>query len=258
MSEASLWFTRVTLRRDAPDIAPLIGRLFPDDESEMLNATHQLLWTLMPEQMQREGKPERSDKARKDKAAFLWRKAERDNSWYMLGQKPREDSSFLSVETKPFELSPEAGDVLAFDLIVNATVNRLVDPAKGRDGRQRCDVVMDALKAHERVVGHTRDRAEQRMLVAKPALSAWLKAQGERNGFSPVATDVISYRMVALERRGAGRGRKGGSGVSSFGISHLRGLLTVTDPVAFVAGVEQGFGRAKAFGCGLMLLRRVE
>ncbi|PZU90342.1 MAG: type I-E CRISPR-associated protein Cas6/Cse3/CasE [Shinella sp.] len=258
MSEAPLWFTRITLRRDAPDIAPLISRLFPSDESGMLNATHQLLWTLMPEEMQKEGKPERPDKAKKEKAAFLWRKAERDNSWYMLGRKPREDSSFLSVETKPYELSPKAGDMLAFDLTVNATVNRLVDPAKGRDGRQRCDIVMDVLKAHERSVGHKLDRAEQRMQIARPVLSEWLTAQGSRNGFSPIATDLVAYRTVALERRAGGHGRKGGSGASQFGISQLRGLLTVTDPVAFVAGVEQGFGRAKAFGCGLMLLRRVE
>jgi len=37
----------------------------------------------------------------------------------------------------------------------------------------------------------------------------------------------------------------------------MRGVVAVTDAAAFAAKVEMGFGRAKAFGCGLMLLRRV-
>jgi CRISPR system Cascade subunit CasE len=33
-------------------------------------------------------------------------------------------------------------------------------------------------------------------------------------------------------------------------------VLQVTDPAAFLAKVASGFGPQKAFGCGLMLLRR--
>jgi CRISPR system Cascade subunit CasE len=33
-------------------------------------------------------------------------------------------------------------------------------------------------------------------------------------------------------------------------------VLEVTEPQAFVAAVLRGFGKAKAFGCGLMLIRR--
>lgn len=36
----------------------------------------------------------------------------------------------------------------------------------------------------------------------------------------------------------------------------FEGLLRVTDPGAFVALLESGVGPAKAFGCGLMLVRR--
>ena len=35
------------------------------------------------------------------------------------------------------------------------------------------------------------------------------------------------------------------------------GQLTVTDPLAFVAALGAGIGHAKAFGCGLLLIRRV-
>lgn len=257
MTDTELWFTRATLKREAPDIAPLINRLFPDgQEGETLNATHQLLWTLMPEDMQKQGKPARSDG--QAKAAFLWRQAERDNSWYILGPEPRRDCPFFTVETKPYVLSLQVGERLSFDLIANATVNRMVDPAKGRKGRQRCDVVMDALKAHERAVGHRKDRAVQRKLLTGEVLQNWLTQQGEHNGFSVHAFDTVSYRTVDLSRPGLRRDRSKAGEPSVYGIAHMRGLITVTDPMAFIPKVQGGFGRAKAFGCGLMLLRRVE
>ncbi|WP_243641924.1 type I-E CRISPR-associated protein Cas6/Cse3/CasE [Rhodovulum steppense] len=41
-----------------------------------------------------------------------------------------------------------------------------------------------------------------------------------------------------------------------FGILDLEGRIEVTDPEALLARLARGFGRAKAFGCGLMLIRR--
>jgi CRISPR system Cascade subunit CasE len=36
----------------------------------------------------------------------------------------------------------------------------------------------------------------------------------------------------------------------------FQGVLTVEDPAQFLAAVLRGFGAAKGFGCGLMLIRR--
>ena len=36
-----------------------------------------------------------------------------------------------------------------------------------------------------------------------------------------------------------------------------RGILTVTEVVGFEKVLMEGIGKAKAFGCGLMLIRRV-
>ncbi len=163
------------------------------------------------------------------------------------------------MEPKPYALSLQAGDRLSFDLVMNATVNRLINPNKGRAGRKRCDVVMDALKAEERMGGIPGDRAARRQTTAAKALATWLAEQGDRNGFRAENVDLVSYRTVELDRPRAGRGRPAsGSRTPLMGIGHCRGLLTVTDPTAFAAKVTTGFGRAKAFGCGLMLLRRVE
>lgn len=37
--------------------------------------------------------------------------------------------------------------------------------------------------------------------------------------------------------------------------AEIRGVLTVTDPVAFVKALTQGVGRARAYSCGLILVR---
>lgn len=258
MIQTHLWFTRATLNRDAPDLAPLIGRLLPKDgDGERLNTTHQLLWTLMPQAMQQAGKPGREGGG--DQAAFLWREAEQPNCWYMLGPKPREDTSFFTVETKPYAIALRTGDRLSFDMVANATVNRLVEPHEGRDGRKRCDVVMDALKAEERVAGGKGDRATRRQAVAYDALAGWMAEQGGRNGFSLDAFDLVSYRTVEIDRPSTSRERSGLRGKRPLmGVARMRGLITVKDSSAFVAKVQTGFGRAKAFGCGLMLLRRAE
>jgi CRISPR system Cascade subunit CasE len=42
-----------------------------------------------------------------------------------------------------------------------------------------------------------------------------------------------------------------------FGVLDISGVLEVRDPARFLARLIQGFGRARAFGCGLMLIRRV-
>jgi CRISPR system Cascade subunit CasE len=66
-----------------------------------------------------------------------------------------------------------------------------------------------------------------------------------RAGFTPETVEVEDYRAIPLRR---GRGR--------LGLLDLRGILTVDDPTRFIERLAQGFGRARAFGCGLMLIRR--
>lgn len=45
-------------------------------------------------------------------------------------------------------------------------------------------------------------------------------------------------------------------GQPQFGILDLAGHLEVIEPTTFMTALGTGFGRAKAFGCGLMLIRR--
>jgi CRISPR system Cascade subunit CasE len=88
------------------------------------------------------------------------------------------------------------------------------------------------------------------------ALEAWLTRKGMTNGFMLVRDEkrellrfqAAGYRWHALPRKGRTAG---------FSSVDFEGLIEVTDARLFVNALYQGIGPAKAFGCGLMLVRRV-
>ncbi len=249
-SPGTLHFTRATLRTGSADLRPLLDTLLSGGEPSR-DTSHRLLWTLMPETMQAAGKP---DGEGGDKAAFLWARApDRDGrpAWYLLGPSPRADAAFFDIETKPWGLALSLGDQLSFALSVHATVDRMHEPEKGRAGRHRVDVVMDAIHRAEQTKSG-QDRGLLRRTAGAKALAHWWRAQGERHGFAADATELVDYGMEPLGRR---RGR--GERPAEVGVAQLAGTLTVTDPAAFASKVAIGFGRAKAFGHGLLLLRRL-
>jgi CRISPR system Cascade subunit CasE len=89
------------------------------------------------------------------------------------------------------------------------------------------------------------------MEIAQEQSAAWLAGQGGKAGFDLLASQCEDYTAQMLEGyRGTRKGQP------QFGICEITGTLRITDPAAFLVQVSAGFGRAKAFGCGLMLIRR--
>ena len=242
MSEP-LHFSRLTLRRDAADIAPLLQVLQPSKSSDRLAVDHRLIWTVIPPDVRTE--VEQSRAAGTPKSAFLWRADRQRGRYYLLGPKPLEDSPFFTIETKPFVPALSLGNKLAFDLRLNATVDRKVgEDGRGKAVRQRCDVAMDLLKEEAKP-----DRAGSRMQLAEKAAYDWLTTRAAEHGFHLDKLTLEGYRAERFARRG---GRFG-----TLGIFDLKGALTITEPNSFLARLRQGFGRGKAFGCGLMLIKRI-
>lgn len=227
----SLFLSRLTLDKRAGNaaIAPLLD---PEDSGQALNAHHRLLWTAFGD---------RQDRARD----FLWRDEGRGRFMVLSHRPPEPHPLFRPPETKEFAPALEPGDRLAFLLRANATRDRAALSRSSKEDRRgrsrRVDVVMDAL--HRLPEGEA--RADHRMRIAKEAGREWLEAQGARAGFTPETVEVEDYRAIPL-RRGQGR----------LGLLDFRGTLAVDDPARFVERLAQGFGRARAFGCGLMLIRR--
>jgi CRISPR system Cascade subunit CasE len=223
----ALWLSRASLREDA-GLAALAKVLLPEDENARAGMAHRLIWTLFADA---------PDRARD----FLWREDKPGQFIALSVRPPAEQPSLFDVETKPFAPVLEAGTRLGFRLRANPTIDHAV-PGRMRRS-QRVDVVMDALRLVPK-----EDRAEARPEIARTAGAAWLGRIGERHGFTLGETMIDGYRTWRVPRDGKPPMR--------FSTLEFEGVLTVTDPVPFLARLTAGFGRARGFGCGLMLIRR--
>ena len=236
-----LFFSRARLRRDVP-AAALWRELAPADDDRRMHASHRLVWTLFADA---------ADRTRD----FLWRESE-PGTFYFLSQRPPEDRHNLFDVDAAKAFAPElrAGDVLRFSLRANATIARRAEGnGAGRVRGKPSDVVMDALYR----VPKGRERAEARRDAIHSAGRSWLSARGATNGFrlmdsdpstAPAVSCVTGYRVVRLDHRGD---------AMRIGVIDFDGVLVVDDPVRLIESIGQGFGRAKAFGCGLMMIRRL-
>jgi CRISPR system Cascade subunit CasE len=230
----AMFLSRARLRSDSSvqAIAPL---LLPEDGHARLLAAHRLVWSLMSDD------PGRT-------RDFLWRE-EKPGAFLILAPRPADaNGGLFDVDSKPWEPALRAGDRLGFMLRANPTVARSVGVRElGKRGvrGKRHDVVMDAL--HGVVPGA---RAAQRPDAVVTAGRQWLIQQGTRAGFAPDADTlrIDGYDSVRISRSS--------EKPVEFGRLDFEGVMEVTNPAAFLAAVVAGLGRARAFGCGLMLLRR--
>ncbi|MBC7155577.1 MAG: type I-E CRISPR-associated protein Cas6/Cse3/CasE [Rhodobacteraceae bacterium] len=220
----TLYLSRLSLSR-SPSAQALSSLLNPEDPARRMDAHHKLLWAAFSD-----GPDRQRD--------FLWREGSSGVFLTLSARPPTASDLFAPPEVKDFAPVLAAGDRLAFTLRANAT--------RARKGVGRVDVVMDALHGMP-----STERAEGRMVLAQTAGADWLAGQGARAGFSLIHAEVGDYSTVTLPGyRGPRKGQP------QFGVLDLIGVLQVTDPVVFVAQMAMGFGRAKAYGCGLMLIRR--
>ena len=204
--------------------------------------THQLLWKLFPDYT--------------GPRPFLFRQEMEDGAdgegrckgvplFYLLSQKtPVALPGLLEVESKPFAPRLDAGEKLAFRLRANPTVSRRVE---GQKHSRRSDVLMHAKSAFapdQRASQQCKDAMDQ-------AAREWLAGQGEKNGFALLGPPQISgYRQHSLGRK------RQGKPIQFSGVDY-NGTLEVTDTPAFMSLLEQGLGRSKAFGFGMMMIRRL-
>ncbi|MBK1634167.1 type I-E CRISPR-associated protein Cas6/Cse3/CasE [Rhodovulum adriaticum] len=221
----TLYFSRIRLARN-PSTQALASLLTPSEAGPRHSAQHKLLWAAFAD-----GPDRRRD--------FLWRE-DHDGTFLTLSARPPQPMDlFAPHEVKPFAPALAPGQMLDFVLRANATRMK-------RDTGRRVDVVMDAL--HDLPKG---TRAPERLAAASREGAAWLGRQGAAAGFRVDSAVAGDYATVALPgHRGPRKGQP------QFGILDLEGRIEVTDPAVFLSHLARGFGRAKAFGCGLMLIRR--
>jgi CRISPR system Cascade subunit CasE len=222
-----LYLSRLSLCRD-PSLAALERVLVPVEDGERTGAAHRLIWTAFADDGHR-------------KRDFLWRQDDK-RRWLVLSQRlPDNRHQLFDIETKPFDPLLEKGQRLTFALRANAAVTR-----KDKNGQpKRSDIVMDRLRAFSKG-----ERASERHRIAREAGREWLIAQGATAGFRVDRAGVTAYRTEKIPR--ARRGP------IELGVIDFEGEISVEEPQLFLSALAAGFGKAKAFGCGLMLIRRCQ
>jgi len=201
-------------------------------------AAHQWLWRFLPAPP---GTPR----------SFLFRRRDVDGlpRFYLVSDgEPASPSSHWSVLSKPYRPALEAGQWLQFEL----RANPVVTTRSAGCPSARHDVVMQEKTRLLKERGlqqwadwTTPDRPPLADLVQRCG-AAWLLARGERLG---VTFDAESLRADGYEQH---RGKGDRLRISTIDFS---GRLCVQDPQALQAALFGGVGHAKAFGCGLLLVK---
>lgn len=204
-------------------------------------AEHSMIWKLFPDD---------SDATRD----FLYRKDDSGGLpfYYLLSQrKPEATLDYLNVTTTSFSPKLKKGDHLHFSLRANAVITRKPDDGSSR--RIRRDIV-DAKIDEYRTKEPDSSQWPPSAQIHHEAGVEWLGKRGENLGFAINDLSVANHQYHQFKKPQDVKDRN----ERRFTSLDFVGALQVTDPQIFLEqALFQGIGRAKAYGCGLMLVRRL-
>ncbi|MEQ1671579.1 MAG: type I-E CRISPR-associated protein Cas6/Cse3/CasE [Hyphomicrobium sp.] len=192
--------------------------------------SHGLVWSLFS----------RSDEIKRD---FLFREIE-PGSYIIVSHRPPEDPHGLwNVTSQQFEPALQVGHRLGFVLRANPAMS-VAQPGKKRG--LRVDAIMHAKSKVSKM-----ERAAFSAQDAQTAGLGWLIKRGPAIGvdFDAEYCSATGYRQVQVQRQRPAK-------PIEFSEIDYEGVLTVTDPIKLMAALANGIGKAKSYGCGLMLVRR--
>ncbi|ELM7337380.1 TPA_asm: type I-E CRISPR-associated protein Cas6/Cse3/CasE [Salmonella enterica subsp. diarizonae serovar 50:l,v:z35] len=182
---------------------------------------HQWLWELFP------GGKERQ---------FLYRREELQGAFrfFVLSQERPAESAIFDVQCRPFAPELSVGQILRFTLRANPTICK---------AGKRHDLLMEAKRQVK-----TQPDSRDIWTYQQQAALEWLSRQGEQNGFSLREASVDAYRQQQIRRE---KSRQ----MIQFSSVDYTGVLVVNNPVLFLQRLVQGYGKSRAFGCGMMLIK---
>ena len=224
-----MYFSKLTLRKTVGTSE--LMHVFSDVYRE-----HQLLWKLFADDAE----------ASRD---FLYRRIAaqgRLNYYLMSARRASDERNIWIIESKGYDPRLSKGQVLSFMLRVNPVI-----AVKVGDGRHhRCDVVM-----HKKFqLGYqSMPRGERPPLqeIVRESCQEWLSNRARDNGFQ---LDAESFSADGYQQHVSYARKRQRVAFSSV---ELSGRLTVVDPQRFRTTLLHGLGKSRAFGCGLLLVKRV-
>jgi CRISPR system Cascade subunit CasE len=182
---------------------------------------------------------------------FLYRREDVPGTlpfFYLLStRKPSDSNVALDIETKSFHPTLLKDDHLAFSLRANAVITRKEnDQSKKRIRRD----IIEAKVDEYRIKYPKMDERPNSAMIHSEAAKEWLDRQGTQNGFRVDNFFVENHQYHKVNK-------PGDKNIRQFNSLDFHGKLIVTDEQKFLPLLLQGVGRSKAFGCGLLLIRRV-
>ncbi len=260
----SHYFSRVRLARAGLDRNEL-ARIAAEDAY----LEHALVWRLFPGNGLERDFVFRTDRDESGWPAFL----------VVSSREPIGVPGLLTVESKKYAPLLAEGDRIQFRLRVNptvATATALSDealaaynakrtaagmPAKARrEQRKFHDVLMAAKKrnGHPLPEGASAEQHAELSQAMDDAAKGWLESHAEYWGLQicrredPLSDELkpvldwSGYRQHRLRHRGK---------QVEFSSLDYQGMAEVSNQEKLIQALTQGVGRAKAFGCGLLLIR---
>ena len=232
------FFSKITLRESAP--ISTLRTLMRDGY-----APHKTLWQLLshsPEQ----------------KRNFLFRYDIEPQSglprFYVVSEQKAHDTSGLwDIESKPY-LQQESdkptifalGDTYQFSMRVNPTFDK---SDRTKKQKTRYDLIMHL--RHQMTKNEHGQREESHAVTEHRACKEWLERR-QNLGFEVVNPDetlmVEQYDQLRFKHKDT---------TTIMSRVDISGMLKVTDVAKFQDNVTKGIGHGKAFGCGLLLIRRL-
>lgn len=194
---------------------------------------HQALWEVFSD-----GPDRRRD--------FLYRQMDPGAFLTVSDREPAPGPDLDKREVQPYKPALRAGQRVLFSLRVNP-----VRKTRDGQGRQvRHDIVQD-LRTRLVAEGTPKEKLPPRLELAEHAAAQWIQAREERLG---LRLEPGTLMAEAYENQRFRKARGGPEVVVS--TLDLRGFAQVTAPEALARALLGGVGPAKAYGCGLLLVRK--
>jgi CRISPR system Cascade subunit CasE len=166
-------------------------------------------------------------------------------------QPPADDLGAWSISTRAYE--PVLREEEHYSFVLRA--NPVRTPHNHERQRKRHDIILDA-RHKLREAGIPRSQWPTNMQLAQEQGFLWLQQRAESCGFS-IATSGEGAPIALVESYSQQKFfKKKGTTPVTLSVLDFRGILKVTNPILFREKLFNGIGRGKAFGCGLMLIRR--
>lgn len=224
------YFSRVTLNTRHANSQQLAQAFCTNNYKD-----HQHLWNLF----------DKDPDANRD---FIFRN-ERGKCYYVVSQRePQNKMDYWDVETKNYSPNIHTGQTLAFTLRANPVITR-----QGNNGKSfRHDVVMDAKQQMKYKSMPISDCPPLSGIVHEVGIK-WLQTRAKKHGFK---IDKNTVHVNGYESHTAYK--KKSRQPIKYSTMDFNGLLSVVDTDEFTKTLITGIGPAKVFGCGLLLVRRIE